>query len=315
MRLYNTSRSSTTVTGTFRELGPEHQIGDTVTENVSVPDPALPVPADGAQAAPDVTFDVPAGLDRLDADMIWPDATNGAILDFVLTDPTGRLRQISYDYGTASATGIGHRAGHPARGGRQPRGRHLAGADQVGQRPRPPAVAAQRAGHLHRHGELQGLRAELDHLAGRAPDRPSRRTARRRSRCRWRSPTRRATTPSRCSSPPPTARRPRSRSPGARWCRAAAASSTRRSRATVGRGVGQISTFNANVPAGRPDLGVTVTTPDTSADDPMSLYLVNPAGTTVATHTTTWVASPPGGAGRPSRHGPPAVPTASSWTA
>src|SRR6185436_14680858 len=32
--------------------------------------------------------------------------------------------------------------------------------------------------------------------------------------------------------------------------------------ATVGRGIGQISTFNVNVPAGRPDLGVTVTTPD-----------------------------------------------------
>ena len=56
---------------------------------------------------------------------------------------------------------------------------------------------------------------------------------------------------------------------------------------TVGRGIGQISTFNVNVPAGRSDLGVTLTTPDASADNPMTLFLVNPAGTSVATHTTT----------------------------
>ncbi len=53
------------MTGTYRELGPEHQIGETVTENVSAPDVGLSVPADGAQAAPDITFTVPAGLDRL----------------------------------------------------------------------------------------------------------------------------------------------------------------------------------------------------------------------------------------------------------
>ena len=147
MSLFNSSNASTTVTGTYRELGPEHQIGQTVTENVSAPDISLSVPADGAQAAPDITFTVPAGLDRLDADMIWPDPTNGAILSFTLTDPTGRLRQISYDYGTASDDRDGHRAGHPARRGRQPRGRRVEGADQVGERPRASAVAAQRPGH------------------------------------------------------------------------------------------------------------------------------------------------------------------------
>src|SRR5262249_45571873 len=51
---------------------------------------------------------------------------------------------------------------------------------------------------------------------------------------------------------------------------------------TVGRTIGQISTFDVNLPAGRPDLGVTVRTPDTSTDDPMTLYLVNPAGARVA---------------------------------
>ncbi len=63
------------------------------------------MPADGAQAAPDVTFNVPAGLDRMNVDMIWPDALNGAILSYTLTDPSGRLRQISYDYGTTGAAG------------------------------------------------------------------------------------------------------------------------------------------------------------------------------------------------------------------
>ena len=35
------------------------------------------------------------------------------------------------------------------------------------------------------------------------------------------------------------------------------------------------------MPAGRPDLGVTVRTPDTSTDNPMRLFLVNPAGARV----------------------------------
>jgi len=51
--------------------------------------------------------------------------------------------------------------------------------------------------------------------------------------------------------------------------------------ASVGRGTGQVSTFNINVPAGRPDLGVTVSTPDTSTDNPMRLFLVNPLGARV----------------------------------
>ena len=51
--------------------------------------------------------------------------------------------------------------------------------------------------------------------------------------------------------------------------------------ASVGRGTGQVSTFNINVPAGRADLGVTVRTPDTSTDNPMRLFLVNPSGVRV----------------------------------
>jgi hypothetical protein len=66
------------------------------------------VPAEGGHAAP-ITFTVPRGLDRLDADMIWPDPQNANVLSFTLVDPRGRLTQISYDYGTPSSRsgGIG----------------------------------------------------------------------------------------------------------------------------------------------------------------------------------------------------------------
>ena len=65
---------------------------------------------------------------------------------------------------------------------------------------------------------------------------------------------------------------------------------------TVGRQVGQISTFNINVPAGENDLDVSFSTPDASADNPMTFWLVNPAGTVVAedaTPTTTNAAGSP----------------------
>lgn len=102
VNLYNASPKSTQVTATYRTLTDPQQFGDTVTENVSAPDPSLPVPAKGADAAKAVDFNVPAGLDRMTAEMIWPDPTNGNVLSFILTDPRGRLRQQSYDYGTAS---------------------------------------------------------------------------------------------------------------------------------------------------------------------------------------------------------------------
>lgn len=100
--LYNTSSAATQVAATYRSFSEPEQFGDTVTENVSAPDPSLPVPAKGADAAKAVDFLVPPHLDRMTAEMIWPDPTNGNVLSFILTDPLGRLRQQSYDYGTAS---------------------------------------------------------------------------------------------------------------------------------------------------------------------------------------------------------------------
>jgi hypothetical protein len=98
--LYNTSDKATRVTGSYREIGPEFQIGKVVTENVSAPNPSLPVPEAGATAASPITFTVPRNLNRLDVDMIWPDATNNNRLSIELFNPSGALVQESYDDGT-----------------------------------------------------------------------------------------------------------------------------------------------------------------------------------------------------------------------
>ena len=100
--LYNASSSTEKVTGTYRALGSETSFGHPVTENVSAPPP--PFPAQGATAAAPVHFTVPKGASVLDADMRWPDPTNNGnnILSFILTDPSGRLAQSSYDYGASN---------------------------------------------------------------------------------------------------------------------------------------------------------------------------------------------------------------------
>jgi hypothetical protein len=281
--LFNTGNASTTVTGTYRELGPEHQIGQTVTENVSAPDPGLPVPADGAQAAPDITFDVPAGLDRLHAKLIWPDERNGTILSFTLTDPSGRLRQISYDYGTASATAIGTvpdlghvEVANPEAGTWRVQIKWANGRAHLQSLPNAPGtytgtVSFTATGQnwitspaspaitigAHRAATIP-LQVAFPDAPGDHPESVQ------------------FTAANGAKTSLPVARRTLVPSSGGEFDTLITG--------TVGRGVGQISTFNVNVPAGRADLGVTVRTPDASADNPMSLFLVNPAGTSVATH-------------------------------
>jgi hypothetical protein len=106
--LYNTGGSPVKVTGSYRQIGPEFQIGKVVTENVSAPNPSLPVPEAGATAASPITFTVPPHVDRLDLDMIWPDPTNNNRLYIQLFNPSGALTQESYDDGTlATATQAG----------------------------------------------------------------------------------------------------------------------------------------------------------------------------------------------------------------
>jgi hypothetical protein len=99
LSVYNASNKATKVTAKLRQLGPARQLDPTVTESVSAPAAGAAIPSKGAQAATPITFNVPAGVDRLDANMIWPDPTNSNILYYILTDPRGRLTQISYDFG------------------------------------------------------------------------------------------------------------------------------------------------------------------------------------------------------------------------
>jgi hypothetical protein len=99
LSIYNASNKATKVSAALRQLGAARQIGSTVTENVSAPAAGAAIPAKGAQAAAPITFNVPSGVDRLNANMIWPDPTNSNILYYILTDPQGRLAQISYDFG------------------------------------------------------------------------------------------------------------------------------------------------------------------------------------------------------------------------
>src|SRR5205807_1060217 len=62
VNLFNTSDRSTEVRGSYRTLSPATQFGKTVTEAVSAPDPTLPLPAAGGQAAAAVTLNRPPGL-------------------------------------------------------------------------------------------------------------------------------------------------------------------------------------------------------------------------------------------------------------
>ena len=293
VNLYNPSNAATTVTGTYRSLSAEQQIGSTVTENVSAPDPAAVVPADGAQAAPDVTFTVPSGLDRLDADMIWPDATNGNVLNFVLTDPEGRLRQISYDYGTAStkAGGIGTvpnlqhvEVANPEPGTWTAQIKWGNGRAHLQSAPNVPTsytgtVSFKAAGQtwvdtpasspvsIASHGSATiPLSVDFPATPGDHPE-----------SVQFAGVSATSGTPASLTSLP-IARRTLIPSGGGEFDTTITS--------TVGRGIGQISTYDINVPAGQPDLGVTVKTPDASADNPMSLYLVNPSGALV-THTAT----------------------------
>ena len=103
LSVYNASDSATKVTAKLRKLGPATQLDPTVTEPVSAPAAGTAIASQGAPAATPITFNVPSGVDRLNANMIWPDPTNSNILYYILTDPKGRLTQVSYDFGSGGA--------------------------------------------------------------------------------------------------------------------------------------------------------------------------------------------------------------------
>jgi hypothetical protein len=291
--LYNTSDKPERVTGGYREIGPEFQLGKTVTENASAPDPSLPVPEAGATAASPVTFNVPAHLGRLNLDMIWPDATNNNRLYVQVFNPSGALVQESYDDGTlATAT----------RSGTIPNSQHIevsaptpgkwtarilwGGVDQ--DLALPPVTPGTYTGPVsvkvsgqdwitapasapvtipaHQSRSVP-LRVAFPSSAGDHPESVQ-------------------LTSSGSGSPVtsvPVARRTLIPSSGGSF-QTLITSSVGRSQG--GQNVGQVNTYNIDVPSGASELTTTFRTADTSADNKITYYLVSPSGTVAATGST-----------------------------
>ncbi|WP_162824366.1 S8 family serine peptidase [Peterkaempfera bronchialis] len=291
VQLYNTGDTATTVTGSYRSLGTPTQIGDVVTEDVSAPDPSLPVPAEGARAAAPVTFTVPAGLDRLDADMIWPDPTHGAVLSFTLVDPKGRLRQISYDYGTPST-----RAG---RLGTVPNLQHTEIAHPEAGKWTAKILWANGRSHLQDPPNVPGtytgsvsFKASGRHFVTAPASGPVVIPAHSS-----------VGVPLHIAMPAEPGDHPQSVQFTADSGAATSLPVSRRTlipaaggpfdtliTSTVGRDQGQTSTFNFPVAAGRKDLTVTFQTDDAGTDNPYTFYLVDPSGklsTSVGSAATT----------------------------
>ena len=274
--LYNASSKPETVTGSYRVLGPERTLGAAVTETVSAPNPSLPLPAEGANAAPTFTFHVPAGVDVLDADMRWPDPTNGDdnILTFLLLDPSGKLAQSSYDYGASNGTDaspdIQHSTvEHPMAGTWTAK---ILWANGRGHAQSPPDVPGSYTGSVVFQASGQNfttspasapvtiaarssvsvpLNIKLPAAAGDDPESVQ------------------FTGANGLESSVPIARRSLIRSSGGSFVATLTSS--------VSRGAGQIKTFYVNVPAGKRDLDISFFAPDHAVNDPVYYYLFSPA--------------------------------------
>ena len=274
--LYNASSRTERVTGTYRQLGSETAFGRPVTENVSAPAAGSPLPAQGATAAAPVTFNVPRGTDVLDADMRWPDPTNSDnnILTFILTDPAGRLAQLSYDYGAANGNNdspdIQHSTvEHPMAGKWTAQIVWADGRGHVQSPPNTPgpytgAVTFQASGQNFTESRASGpvtigpdsavnvpLHIAIPRAAGDAPESVQ------------------FTGSNGPESSVPIARRTLIPSQGGSFSADLTSS--------VSRGAGQIKTFYVNVPPGQKDLDVSFSAPDHATDDPVYYYLFSPA--------------------------------------
>jgi hypothetical protein len=274
--LYNASSSTERVTGTYRALGSETSLGRPVTENVSAPPASAPIPAQGATAAAPITFRVPNGVGVLDADMRWPDPTNSDdnILTFILTDPAGKLAQMSYDYGASNGDNaspdIQHSTvEHPMSGTwtaqivwANGRGHVQTAPDTPG--PYTGTVTFQASGQNFttspasvpvsippRSSVSVPLSIALPRAPGDAPESVQ------------------FTGPNGLESSVPIARRTLIPSAGGSFGATLTSS--------VSRGPGQIKTFYVDVPQGAKDLDVSLFAPDHATDDPVYYYLFSPA--------------------------------------
>ena len=212
----------------------------------------------------------------LDADMRWPDPTNSDdnILTFILTDPAGRLAQMSYDYGAANGPNaspdIQHSTvEHPMAGTWTAQILWANGRGHVQTAPDTPGpytgtVTFQASGQNFttspasapvtippRSSVSVPLSIALPRAPGDAPESVQ------------------FTAPNGLESSVPIARRTLIPSAGGSFSATLTSS--------VSRGPGQIKTFYVNVPPGEKDLDVSFNAPDHAADDPVYYYLFSPA--------------------------------------
>jgi len=283
--LYNASAATEWVAGTYRVLGNETPLGRPVTENVSAPSPSAPIPAQGATAAAPIKFTVPQGVSVLDADMRWPDPTNSDdnILTFILTDPAGKLAQISYDYGASNGANaspdIQHSTvEHPMAGTWTAQIVWANGRGHVQTAPDIPgtytgAVTFQASGQdfmtlpasapvsIPAHSSVSvPLAIALPRAPGDAPESVQFTAF---------GGLKSFTAFGGLDSSVPIARRTLIPSAGGLFSATLTSS--------VSRGPGQIKTFYVDVPPGKRDLDVSFYTPDHAADDPVYFYLFSPA--------------------------------------
>jgi hypothetical protein len=287
--LYNASRSAVAVTGSYRKIGQEFPLSKVITENVSAPAASLPVPEAGATAASPITFTVPPHLGRLDIDMIWPDPTNSNTLQVQVFNSRGALVQESYDDGTLPTA---RRAGsipniqHIEISAPQP-GRYTArilwsGKDQ--DLSLPPIAPGAYTGPMS--FRVLGQDWETSPASRRVviPAHAS------------------VSVPLRVALPVAPGDSPESVQFTASAGGATAAASVPISRrtlipsaggsfktlitSTVGRSIGQVNTYDINVPSGAPQLTVNLQTADASPNNKITYYLVDPTGTVIATAST-----------------------------
>jgi Subtilase family len=290
--LYNTSGSPVTATGSYRQIGPEFGIGKTVTENVSAPNPSQPVPEAGATAATPVMFSVPPHLGRLDVDMIWPDPTNSNRLSIQLFNPEGVLTQESYDDGTlatthrpASIPNIQHVEVSAPQPGRWTADILWGGIDQ--DLALPPIVPGSYTGPLSFKVSGQDwittpasrpvvipphasvpvpLRVAFPFGPGDHPE------------SLQFSATALRGFPAPTVTSVPVARRTLIPSSGGSFQTLITS--------TVGRSIGQVNTYNTDIPSGVSQLTVNLQTADVSADNVITYYLVAPDGSVAASAST-----------------------------
>jgi hypothetical protein len=274
--LYNASSSTEKVSGRYRVLGNETAFGRPVTENVTAPAAGASIPPQGATAAAPVKFNVPRGVDVLDADMRWPDPTNNDvnILSFILTDPSGKLAQSSYDYGAANGPNASPDIQHatvqrPAAGTWTAQIVWADGRGHVQSPPNTPGtyrgpVTFQASGQnfttapatgsvtiAAHHSATVPLAVAMPRAPGDAPESVQ------------------FSGSDGLASSLPIARRVLIPSGGGAFVAPLTSS--------VSRGPGQIKTFYVNVPQGKKDLDVSFYAPDHASNDPVTYYLVSPA--------------------------------------